>query len=184
MPPSASVRQSDGLGIGPELAQSARPAPDRRNAPRHRMHVLVQQCLHRRHANASHCTPETCSAPRILRANRDVYRTAIRAAKISCLISGRSARHCGISSACELCMAVGSASLYCTISMRGYRRLAHRRDVADRTQAAKVDRRRRQPTTMPVTENTSPSPQSPTIRTSRSRGCAMRAGKSSVCSAP
>jgi hypothetical protein len=50
-------------------------------------------------------------------------------------------------------------------------------------QVAQERRKRRQPMTMPVIENTSPSTQSPTIRTSRKCGCASRAGKSSVWSA-
>ena len=63
------------------------------------------------------------------------------------------------------------------------RRTAYRGAAAGVVQATKVARKRRQPITMPVTENTRPSAQSPTIRTSRRRGCAMRTGKSSVCSA-
>ncbi|BAR60552.1 hypothetical protein NK6_7401 [Bradyrhizobium diazoefficiens] len=64
MPPTESVRQSDGHGIGPELSQTTRPARDRRRAPRHLLHVLVQSCPQREHANTGRLTRETCSAPR------------------------------------------------------------------------------------------------------------------------
>ena len=53
----------------------------------------------------------------------------------------------------------------------------------DRTDHQKDRRRRRQPITMPVMEKTSPSAQSPTTRPSRQCGCAIRTGKSNVCSA-
>lgn len=44
--------------------------------------------------------------------------TAIRATEISCLICRRSIGRAGVPAAYELCLVVGSASLYCTISKR------------------------------------------------------------------
>lgn len=62
MPPLASVGQSDGLGIGPELSQCTGPARDRRGAARH---ILVQPCPHGEHVGVDRSTRHKCGAPRI-----------------------------------------------------------------------------------------------------------------------
>lgn len=68
----------------------------------------------RRHESAAHHG--------IFRTNGDIRCAATRARQIVCPICRRSNGTAGKSSAYELCTEVGSASLYCTNSKRGYRR--------------------------------------------------------------
>src|SRR6478735_7664334 len=64
------------------------------------------------------------------RTKRHIRCTAIQAPRTDCLICRRSTGATGHAIAYELCMAVGSASLYCTISKRWFDRSTHRVQAA------------------------------------------------------
>lgn len=135
MPPLASVRQSDGIGIGPELSQRAGPACDRCGAPRH---ILVQRCPHGEHATWIVPRQKSAAHHGFLRAKRRIRCTAIRAPRIGCLICRRSTGTAAHPIAYELCMVGGSASLYCTISKRWLARSKHR-DLAPALRLRRTD---------------------------------------------